>query len=65
MSHTLALDKTKHKLTSDSALTLYDPNLNVILACDDSLYGLSCVLSHVLPNGEHKLYERLIVCEVY
>lgn len=35
-------------------LTHYDPNLPVTLACDASSYGLGCVLSHIMPNGEEK-----------
>ena len=49
-----AVDKIKEIITSDMVLTHYDPNLPVTSACDASSYGLGCVISHVLPNGEEK-----------
>ena len=49
-----AVDKIMEIITSDMVLTHYDPNLPVTLACDASSYGLGCVISHVLPNGEEK-----------
>ena len=35
-------------------LTHYNPDLPVTLACDASSYGLGCVISHILPNGEER-----------
>ena len=49
-----AVAKIKEIITSEMVLTHYDPNLPVTLACDASSYGLGCVLSHVMPNGEEK-----------
>ena len=45
-----SVDKIKEIITSDMVLPHYDPNLPDTLACDASLYGLGCVISHVLPN---------------
>ena len=49
-----AVAKIKEIITSDMVLTHYNPELPVTLACDASSYGLGCVLSHIMPNGEEK-----------
>lgn len=41
----------KDQITSDRVLTLYDPNKQLILACDASFHGLSAVLSHRFEDG--------------
>ena len=48
-----AFQKCKDLLTDDSVLVHYDPSLPVVLACDASLYGIGCVLSHNV-NGVEK-----------
>lgn len=50
----VAVSKIKEIITSDMVLTHYDPDLPVTLACDASSYGLGCVLSHIMPNGQEK-----------
>ncbi len=32
----------------------FDPNLEIVLACDASAYGIRAVLSHKLPDGTEK-----------
>ena len=49
-----AFQQSKDILTSSSVLTPYSPDLELMLACDASPYGLGTVLSCRLPNGEKK-----------
>lgn len=49
-----AVNEVKRLITSDVVLTHYNPGLPVALACDASSYGIGCVLSHIMPNGEER-----------
>ena len=42
-------------LTSTEALTHYDPNLPISLACDASCVGVGAVIFHTLPDGKEKV----------
>ncbi len=52
-----AFDKLIDMLGSDRVLTFYRPEYELKLDADASSYGLGCVLSHVLPNGEERPIE--------
>ena len=41
-----AFDEVKSLLTSDRILVHYDPDKQLVLACDASPYGVGAVLSH-------------------
>ena len=43
-----AFSKVKELITSKMALTQYDPNLPLKLACGASPFGIGAVLSHLL-----------------
>ena len=47
-------EKIKKTLTSDLALTHYDPILNIIVASDASSYGIGACILHKLPDGSRK-----------
>ncbi|XP_046737570.1 uncharacterized protein K02A2.6-like [Diprion similis] len=47
-------DWVKEQIISDKILTLYDPNVQLILACDASDIGLSAILSHRFHDGSER-----------
>lgn len=49
-----AFQKAKESLTSDCLLVHYNPEKELILACDASPYGLGAVLSHKMEDGLDK-----------
>ena len=49
-----AFDKAKQSLTSDSLLVQYDPDKDLVLACDASPYVFGAMLSHKMENGDDK-----------
>lgn len=51
-----AFCQSKELLLSDKVglLVHFNPNVDLILACDDSYYGIGSVLSHKFPNGDEK-----------
>ena len=46
-----AFDNSKKLLTSSQLLVHFDPELEIILACDVSDYGIGAVLSHRMTDG--------------
>ena len=46
-----AFDRFKKLLTSSQLLVHFNPDLEIILACDASDYGIGAVLSHRMLNG--------------
>ena len=47
-------EASKKLLLSSQVLTHYNPELQLVLACDASQYGLGAVLSQRYPNGEER-----------
>ena len=47
-------DKIKEALTSDFFLAHFDPNLEPIVACDASSYGVGACILHKMPDGTNK-----------
>lgn len=49
-----SFNKIKSMLSTDLVLTPYDANMQLVLACDASAYGLGAVLSHKFPDGQER-----------
>ena len=49
-----AFNNSKELLTSSRVIVHFDPELDIILACDTSAYGIRTVLSHCMPHGKEK-----------
>lgn len=41
-------------LASEQVLCHYNPDFSIKLACDASLYGIGCVLSHTFSEGSER-----------
>ena len=48
---TAAFKSSKELLTSSKLLVHYDPNLDLVLACDASAYGVGAMLAHRFPDA--------------
>ncbi len=46
--------KKQNALLADSVLVHYDPSKPMILACDDSDYGIGVVLSHLVDENQER-----------
>ena len=46
-----AFQQSKGMLMSAKLITLYNPQLPIVLACDASAYGIGVVLAHKMPDG--------------
>uniref|UniRef100_A0ABD2X1P8 Reverse transcriptase/retrotransposon-derived protein RNase H-like domain-containing protein n=1 Tax=Trichogramma kaykai TaxID=54128 RepID=A0ABD2X1P8_9HYME len=49
-----AYEWLKKAIVSAYVLVNYDPQLDLVLACDASQYGISAILSHRYANGEER-----------
>lgn len=49
-----AFQKAKAQLSSSVVLTHFDPELQILLACDASAYGLGAVIAHKMPDGSER-----------
>ena len=49
-----AFIKIKEVLTLDLFLTHYNPDLDIIVSSDASLYGIGACILHKMPDGSHK-----------
>ena len=49
-----AFDKIEEALTSDLFLTHFDSNLELIVACEASLYGVRACILYKMPDGTNK-----------
>lgn len=50
----MAFQAAKEALLSNSLLVHFDPNKDITLACDASLYGIGAVLAHRMPDGSER-----------
>jgi RNase H-like domain found in reverse transcriptase len=41
-------------MCSNLVLAYYNPELPIVLTCDDSKYGLGAVISHIMPDGANR-----------
>ena len=49
-----AFKATKELLLSSQVLAHYNPELELILSCDVSAYGVGAVISQIMPDGSEK-----------
>ena len=49
-----SFQKSKQLLTSSDVLVHFNPELELISACDESPYGISAVLAHRMPDGSER-----------
>ncbi|XP_053278106.1 uncharacterized protein K02A2.6-like [Pleuronectes platessa] len=49
-----AFKEAKRALVHSEALTHFNPDLPLQLACDASPYGVGAVISHIMPSGEER-----------
>ena len=49
-----AFQASKDLLTSDSLLVHFNPDLELVLMCDASSYGIGAVLAHRMPDGTER-----------
>ena len=49
-----SFERSKQLLTSQQCLTHFDPRLPLLLATDASPWGISGILSHIMPDGQEK-----------
>ena len=50
----MTFTKSKELLISSCVIVHFDPELDIILICDDSAYGNGAVLSRCVPDGKEK-----------
>ena len=55
-----AFTKSKELLTSSLVFVHFDPELDIVLTCDASVYGIGAVLSHCMPDGKELMQRRSI-----
>lgn len=49
-----AFKQCKQLLLKDNVLMPFDPNLEIIVTCDSSNYGIGSVIAHILPDGSER-----------
>ena len=49
-----AFQASKDLLTSDSLLVHFNPDLDLVLMCDASSYGIGAVFAHRMPDGSER-----------
>ena len=49
-----AFTGSKELLVSSQLLVHFDPDLQIVLACDASAYGIGAVISHRMPDGTER-----------
>ena len=49
-----AFTQSKELLSSDDVLVHFEPNKELLLACDASQYGIGAVLAHKFPDGSER-----------
>lgn len=49
-----SFDRSKKLITSEPVLTHYNPDLPISLATDASPWGISGILSHLMPDGSEQ-----------